>query len=117
MVLMSAQVVLHAPKAVQDRLLQPVLTALLPWTLHHHHSLRSTLHLIYPDGELVLTWRTFTLVMSSLTVALSVFWCRCWSAMVKPCVSMQRGCFSAQASCFNGKAPMLLFNGRFPACD
>lgn len=39
-VLMSAQVVLHAPKALQGRLLLPVLTALLPWTLHHHHSLR-----------------------------------------------------------------------------
>ena len=38
--LMSAQVILHAPKAVRERLLQPLLTTLFPWTLHHHHSLR-----------------------------------------------------------------------------
>jgi hypothetical protein len=43
-VLMSAQVILHAPKAVRERLLQPVLTTLFPWTLHHHHSLRQAHH-------------------------------------------------------------------------
>ncbi|BDA44330.1 Uncharacterized tRNA/rRNA methyltransferase YfiF at C-terminar half [Coccomyxa sp. Obi] len=48
-VLMSAQVVLHAPKAVQGRLLLPVLTALLPWTLHHHHSLRTFAQLVVQE--------------------------------------------------------------------
>lgn len=41
MILMSAQTMIHAQVSVRKRLLEPVLTAIFPWTLHHHHSIRS----------------------------------------------------------------------------
>jgi hypothetical protein len=39
-ILMSAQTMIHAPLGVRERLLPPILTALFPWTMHHHHSIR-----------------------------------------------------------------------------
>lgn len=45
MILSTAHFLLRCDASVRRRLLVPVLEAVVPWTMHHHHATRQAIHL------------------------------------------------------------------------